>query len=145
MRVLFLRYWLFSCSGGGVKVKICQSMSGNVWEPSNVTQTTSSWESPAGRNPTLWAQNFTFWVTNKQTSWIHTLNTQKHSEWTHCSYQTWGTVWRGAVDHHQISLYVQQRPVTNIRLYNQRKSWDWGWHKHVNAVLRDWYSEQISL
>lgn len=53
---IFLQYWLLSCSGGGVKVKICQSISGIVWESSKVTQTIFSWESLAGRKPNLWTE-----------------------------------------------------------------------------------------
>lgn len=56
---IFLRYWLLSSSGGGMKVKIFQSMSGKGWESSKVTQATSSWESKAGRNPTLYTWNHT--------------------------------------------------------------------------------------
>lgn len=37
-----LRYWLLSCSGGGVKVRICQPISGNIWDSSKVTQATFS-------------------------------------------------------------------------------------------------------
>lgn len=112
-----LRYRLLSSSGGGTKVKIFQSMSGKGWESSKVTQATSSWESKAGRKPTLYTSN--------QTTLDHTHDARKlwnshvghmRSNYDRKAYQPWGTVWRGAADHHQIFLHVQQRPVTNFRL-----------------------------
>lgn len=114
---IFLRYWLLSSSGGGTKVKIFQSISGKAWESSKVTQATSSSESKAGRKPTLYTSN--------QTALDHTHHTGKlwNSHVWHMTpnhhrkaYQPWGAVRRGAADHHQIFLHVQQRPATNVRL-----------------------------
>lgn len=115
---IFLRYWLLSSSRGGTKVKTFQSISGKAWESSKVTQATSSWESKAGRKPTLYTSNQNCIRSHAR----HTGKLWNSHVWQTTpshprkAYQPWGTVWRGAADHHQIFLHVQQRPAANVRL-----------------------------